>query len=224
MVCEDQRSLPVTAPLGLAPSSIFKEKFQNVVKSRIIDHLEVLLRAESSSLTSSPYFKAQYMSLMHPHPLWSSCGSNPFEVHKAVTAARMLSGRYLTDKLQRHWTLNRDGLCLLPNCIPGSEGSLEHIMLECISLNQTRTQFFSLCSEIAAEHEALSGIISPIFESNIQSSVKQLLLDCTALPDVLISVQVYGPIIRDRLLYLGRTWCYSIHRERMNQLGLLDYR
>ena len=109
MVCEDQRSLPVTAPLGLAPSSIFKEKFQNVVKSRIIDHLEVLLRAESSSLTSSPYFKAQYMSLMHPHPLLSSCGSKPFEVHKAVTVARMLSGRYLTDKLQRHRTVNRDG-------------------------------------------------------------------------------------------------------------------
>ena len=97
-------------------------------------------------------------------------------------------------------------------------------MLECISLNQTRTQLFSLCSEIAAEHEVLSGIINAIFESNVKSSVMQLLLDCSVLPDVLISVQVYGPMIRDRLLYLGRTWCYSIHRERMKRLGKWNFR
>ena len=211
-------------PLDLLHHPLLKKNFQKLVKSRVIDHWEVLLRSESASLTSIPYFKPQFMTLMRPHPLWSSCGPNPFEVHKAVTAARMLSGRYLTDKLQRHWTLNRDGVCLLPNCSPESEGSLEHIMLVCTSLSETRAKLFSLSSEIVAEHEALAEIITHIFCSNIQSSVMQLLLDCTAIPEVVSAVQVYGPVIRDRLLYLGRTWCYSIHRERMNQLGLVTFR
>ena len=27
---------------------------------------------------------------------------------------------------------------------------------------------------------------------------------------------------RDRLIYLGRSWCYIIHRERMKKLGLFE--
>ena len=87
-------------PLDLHHHPFSKTFLLNVVKSRfIIDHWDVLLIAESSSLPSNPNLKTHYMSLMHPHPLWSSCGSNPFEIHKAITAAKMLSGRYLTDTL-----------------------------------------------------------------------------------------------------------------------------
>ena len=66
----------------------------------IFCNIKVELRVKAATLTSAPYFKPLFMSLRQPHSLWSSCGSNPFECHKAVTAARMLSGRYLTDKLQ----------------------------------------------------------------------------------------------------------------------------
>ena len=77
---------------------------------------------------------------------------------------------------------------------------------------------------MAAEHIEISRIINNVLQSNNQARVMQLLLDCTVLPEVVSAVQTFGQVIRDRLLYLGRTWCYNIHRERMNQLGLLDYR
>jgi hypothetical protein len=105
-------------PLTLLQEPLTKTKYNKIVKSRIFDYWEVELRVKAATLTSAPYFKPQFMSLRQPHPLWSSCGSNPFECHKAVTAARMLSGRYLTDKLQRHWTQNKPRSCLLPTCSP----------------------------------------------------------------------------------------------------------
>ena len=211
-------------PLSLLDHPLPKKKFNQLVKARVTDHWEVKLRSKPAALTSAPYFKPTFMSLIRPHPIWSSCGPNPFECHKAVITTRMLSGRYLTDKLQRHWTHNKAGSCLLPDCFPGSEGSLEHLLLRCEALSQTRSKLLSLCFRVAAEHDELYRIITSVLNSDNQVRIMQLLLDCTAMPETIQAVQVFGSAIRDRLLYIGRTWCYNIHRERMNQLGLFDFR
>ena len=78
----------------------------------VLDYLEVYLRAEATKLQeySLKYFKAQFMSFSKPHQLWTTCGSNPFEIQIAVIQARILSGRYVTDKLARHWTENKSGM------------------------------------------------------------------------------------------------------------------
>ena len=158
------------------------------------------------------------MSLTRPHSLWTSCGSNPFECHKATIAARMLSGRYLTDRLQRHWTLNKEGTCLLNGCVFGSEGTLEHILLRCQALNATRHKLLHLAAKVSTEHPYLFAIISGTLLSNRQDLMLELLLDCSTLPFVIKQRQTHRPEIRDRLHYLGCTWCYSIHQERINLL------
>ena len=182
------------------------------------------MREKAAELTSVPYFNPQFMSLARPHPIWTSCVSNPWEIHKAVTACRILSGRYLTDKLQRHWTWNRAGHCLLPSCIPMSEGSLEHILLHCPALNSVRRRMYSLYRKVSMESAELSTVINTIFLSGDQQLIMQLILDCTTLPEVIKITQASMTHTRDRLLYLGRSWCYSIHRERMKKLGLFEFR
>jgi hypothetical protein len=211
-------------PLAILDQPLSKQKFNRLVKARVTDHWEVKLRSKAAALTSAPYFKPQFMSLIRPHPIWSSCGSNPFECHKAVITTRMLSGRYLTDKLQRHWTHNKAGTCLLPDCFPGSEGSLEHLLLCCEALSHTRSNLMSLCFRVAAECDELYRIITCVLNSDDQVMTMQFLLDCTVMPEIIRAVQVSGSAICDRLLYIGRIWCYNIHRERMTQLGLLDFR
>ena len=212
-------------PLDLLSDPPTKSSFNSLVKSSITDYWEVLLRSKVALLTSTPYFRADFMSLSSPHPIWTSCGSNPFECHKAVIAARMLSGRYLTDKLQRHWTDNKAGNCILPACLPSlSEGSLEHLLLHCQALNHTRTKLLALCSRVSLENGTISSILHQVFLSGDQQAIMHFLLDCSTMPMVIRVTQVFGHAIRDRLLYLGRTWCYGIHRERMNQLGLLKFR
>ena len=124
-----QYQLPHPLSLLSDTPALTRAKFRKLIKSKVVDYWEVALRNESSGLTSAPYFNPAFMSLARPHPIWTSCGSNPFECHKASLASRMLSGRYLTDKLQRHWTVNKAGLCLLPTCSPPAEGSLDHLLL-----------------------------------------------------------------------------------------------
>ena len=100
------------------------------------------------------------MSLSKPHPIWLSCGTNPYESHKAITAARMLSGIYLTDRLQRYWTHNNSGTCLLPGCAPTqSAGTLEHLLLDFQALHQTRQKLVSLCDKVYRESPSLSEIV-----------------------------------------------------------------
>lgn len=212
-------------PLSTLQNPPKKAAFNRLVKSSIIDHWEAKLRQEASSLTSAPYFKPEFMSLTRPHPLWFSCGSNPFESHKSVQTSRMLSGRYLTDRLQRHWTQNRDGFCLLPECSPArSPGSLEHLLLHCTSLRETREKILRLCYKVSADNEHVANILLPVLNSGVQKSIMQILLDCTTIPAVIKCTQDFGPQSRDKILYIGRTWCYNIHRERMNQMGLYGFR
>ena len=211
-------------PTELLQEISSKGRFDRLVKSRVVDHWERKLRMEAEELTSIPYFKPKFMSLTSPHPIWTSCGSSSFESHKAVTACRMLSGRYLTDKLQRHWTQNRNGYCLLPQCLPKSDGSLEHLLLHCQALSTTRTKLYQLCTTLAQESSLLSTILNSILLSDNNELILQLVLDCSVLPIVIRTTQIYGTQTRDRLLYLGRTWCYNIHRERMYQLGHFQFR
>ena len=211
-------------PISLLEDDMTKGRFDSLVRSRVVDYWERKLREEAAVLTSVPYFKPQFMSLSSPHPIWTSCGPSPFESRKAVVACRMISGKYLTDKLQRHWTQNREGLCLLPGCTPHSEGSLEHILLHCTALAQTRARLHQLAHTVAQESHLLGEIITSFLESDNYDLVMQFILDCSVIPAVITTTQVFGNHTRDRLLYLGRTWCYNIHRERMNQLGLFSFR
>ena len=211
-------------PLSLLQDPPKPTTFKRLVKSHIVDHWEVHLRTKAASLTSAPYFKPGFMSLCRPHPIWSSCGPNSWECNKAVTVCRMISGKYLTDQLQRHWTLNTSGDCLLPACSPRSLGSLEHLLLHCSALRTTREKTIKLCPKVSTESSDLSNIITTTLQAGDHARMMQLLLDCTAVPEVIRCTQESGTQTRDRLLYLGRTWCHNIHRERMTQMGLFQFR
>ena len=83
---------------------------------------------------------------------------------------------------------------------------------------------YSLYHKVSLESTDLSTIIYKIFLSGDQLLLMQLILDCTSLPEVIQTAKTGVTHTRDRLLYLGRSWCYSIHRERMNKLGLLEFK
>ena len=112
---------PISLLMNPPPTSIYKK----LVKSKVIDYWESYLRAEVATLkeNSLKYFQAEFMSLTTPHLIWLTCGSNPYEVHKAVIQAKMVSGRYVTDKLSRHWTQNKAGICSIPTCTGQDIGS-----------------------------------------------------------------------------------------------------
>ena len=214
------------SPLAMLQDPIPKPKFKALVKSRVVDYWEVKLRSDALSLSSLKFFHPHYMSLLKPHPLWTTCGANPFEVNKAIVQARMLSGRYPTDKLVRHWSRNKSGVCLLPGCSGSALGSLEHLLLHCPSLASTRLSLVQL----SLSTTNMCPLVADIISTNLCTSTPdhrlamQLLLDCSSIPEVITMVQSHGPEVLHHLFYVSRNWCYSVHRKRMDLLGLYQYR
>ena len=126
-------------PLTHLQGSHTRLSFRVLAKKHVINYWEKKLRGEAESLTSLKYFKPDFMSLMKPHPIFSSAGPSPYETTKAAVQALFLSGRYRTERLCRHWSSNKGGHCLLPAC---AEHKIledeEHILLHCASLSNTR--------------------------------------------------------------------------------------
>ena len=90
--------------------------WKKLTKSHVIDWWESHYRGMAEQLKSLEYFKPHFMSLSSPHPIWLTAGS-PFEVSKAVIMARMLSGRYRTDKLMSRWSTSKPSDYLVVNMV-----------------------------------------------------------------------------------------------------------
>ena len=100
-------------PLLLLSDPPSKDDFKNLVKLNVLDYWQSKLRAEAAPLLSLRYFKPEFMSLSSPHPLWSSCGDNSYELNKACTQAKYLSGRFRTDKLLSSFSGENSPFCQL---------------------------------------------------------------------------------------------------------------
>ena len=98
-------------------------------------------------LSSSPtHFQPSFYSLATRHPMWTTADSSPYKVKQATVQAKMLSGQNRTGKLQRHWSDNSEGYCLLPSCNQKLE-DLQHILLECNSHIEARERVWRMWRE-----------------------------------------------------------------------------
>ena len=130
----------------------------------------------------------------------------------------------MTDKLARHWTKNKQGIFTLTDCTGHEVGTLEHILLQCPALKQVRVKMVRLALDVAEVNPIIGDLIRTIFNSEDYTIVMQFLLDCSSIPDVILIKEKFGLDFLGPLLYISRNWCYSLHRERLTQLGLSKFR
>ena len=174
-------------------------------------------------LPSLKYFNPAFSSLSTPHPIWTSAGSSPYQVSKATIQARMLSGRYRSDWFIRHWSAdNPSGAWQLLSCHPSPPpGTLAHQLLECPGTAAARTRVYALWTFFLSDKPELFEIVQfYTIRCADQDLLLQFLLDCSSLPLAISAVQKYGEELLNNLFYLTRTWCYSVHKSRMRDLGL----
>ena len=206
-------------PLELLETPPSKETYRRLIKSHVISYWENKLRGEAAPLLSLSYFHPSFMSLVKPHPIWTTVGSNPFEVTKAIQQARFLSGRYRSESLASHWSTNTNGYCLAPTCNTTVE-TIEHILTECASYRETMRNLCNLWLSVSNPH-VLILVLDAL--CNDREYFMQFLLDCSVLPPVILATQRHGSSILEKLFYLTRTWCYAIHRKRMKNLGRWNF-
>ena len=120
-----------------------KAELKKKIKKSVISYWENKLRQEATSLPSLNIFQPYNCDLQHPHPLWTTAGSNSFECHKSTLVAKMISGRFPSDYLSRHWTNNKSGYCQLPSCHE-KKGDLEHLLITCQGLATIRSRMWEM--------------------------------------------------------------------------------
>ena len=226
-------------PLLVLQDPPSKETWKGRCKSAVISFWEQKLRSQAALLPSLAYFRPEFMSLTKAHPIWNMT-ENDYEVKKATTVCEMLSGRYNTDYHVRYWSrLNPSGLCQL--CLAANHaresldqtnsefnvplGTLEHLLLVCPQLQETRDTCKQLWISHTEDKPQIRDIFLPTatpFNLSLWSPKMELLLDPTSCPNVIDASQKYGIGILSSILYLSRTWCYSHHVRRRKHLKLLN--
>ena len=211
-----QYSLPDPLVILSNPPSASSLKLKS--QQKVLDYWQAKFREDVSQLDSLKMFKAEFMSLSHPHPIWTTCGSSPFETKKATVQARMLSGRYRTCWFRRHWSGDPTGHCKIPGCYD-QPGTLQHIATgECQGLSGALVRATTLWDSFLAQNPILVPIVDQYRTENFLS----FLLDPTTKPEVISMNQKHGKhaCIIEKLCYLTRTWLFYIHKERLKLLNL----
>ena len=211
----NQYNLP--NPLSLLHSPMAKNEFKVLCKKKVLEYWQEILRAEARALPSLQFFKPEFYTLSRPAQSLVSAGNSGYEVSKLIVQLRLLSGRYRTERLCRFWSDNREGVCLFNTCL-GQSDTVDHIISVCPALQHVRVRMQNMWLTRTESYPALQSLIrSLLCLPSLQRT--QFILDPSTNPDVIRLVQEYGRDVLDQILYLTRTYAFSIHRERKIFLG-----
>ena len=211
-------------PIAFLDNPPTKYSFKRQVKSAVIDYWEQTLRGQALFLRegSLKYFNPCFMSLSNPHPIFTTCGSNPYEISRAVVQAQFLSGKARVESLTKYWDKsNNDGMCQLCKLDKPVPGTIEHILLAggCPALADAR---HAMLAHIQA-YLVPRPYLFPIFESlwgKDDTTTMQFILDCSVIPSIIkLSQESENPILSD-LFYLTRCYVYKIFVTRRRLLGM----
>ena len=213
-------SLP--SPLSLLSHPLSKVSFKTLVKKRVVDFWQQEIWEEAKSKPSLlKFFKPDFMSLLKPHPLWTTAQSNQFEINKSLVVAKLLSGHYRYDWLCRHWSkTNPSGHWLL---YPGMKipGTVEHMLVSCPGLNDKRDDLILYWNQRTEDNPHLHHLTSSMLSSE-EDTLIQFLLYPSAVPSFSNRSQQKLYSLSD-VFKLTRTFCYGIHRRRLQLIGRFKF-
>ena len=213
-----QYSLP--DPLQILVSPPPKRRFKSLIKTAVCEYWRAALIAEAEPLTSLRYLRLPFLPLGRgAHPLWLTCGSSPSAVRAATVQAKMLSGRYRSCYLRRHWT-GETGACRLPNCgmVPGDVAHL--LSGECPALQPSLATTLSNLETLLAPHPHLLPPVMAALNGD-REVVTTFFLDPSTDPLVIELCQLYDQrSVLGPLFQVCRAWIWGAHRTRMRLLGL----
>ena len=149
--------------------------------------------------------------------MFLTCSSNPFETNKSLCQASLLSGRFKTDYLSKHWVKeNPEGYCVLCTHLKLHD-TFEHFLIFCNHLAPTRQNVVNYWQNYSDKDDLLRNFLSAKLRSSIQT-LMQFLIDPSVDNEVIQGVQ--SKVIKIEEIYkLTRTWCYALNRKKLQLTG-----
>ena len=205
-------------PLTLLRNPPNKEAFKSLIRNNITDFWQAKLREQSSLLESKSlkYFKPKFMSLNKPHPMYA-CAVTTYQVNKIVTVSRLLSGRFRTGSLPRHFYPDKvSGICELCN---QELEDIPHIILpKCPELKRKAQELLIYAQATLDTCAPAAELFKDIFMQGEDDTLKvQFMLDPSVIPQVIASAQKDRNVLAV-ILKITTTWCYSLVRNRRKLL------
>ena len=216
ILCQ-QYNLP--HPLTLLHNPMSKDQFKRMTNDKVYEYWRDLLLREAD-IDSLRFMKCPFLSLTRPHAIFTSLDGNPYQAKAAYVQASLLSGKYRTERVRRFWSDNKQGFCLQTSCI--NLKIIEdqcHFLLHCPALSDKRRRLLSESSTIIASNPVFKPIADAYLFCDNDNLRLQFLLDCSVLPMVIRAYQLFGKIAHEFLFKITRSWCRSLHRERVRLLG-----
>ena len=122
--------------------------------------------------------------------------------------------------LKRYWSINRSGSCRAPSC-PDTPGTLEHLLVECPALSQTRERLYQMWLERTVMFPTLHSTIRSLLESD-NHQIVQFVLEPLAFTPIFENFKSHGINFTHQLAYLTRTFAFYMHREYQKLLQNLN--
>ena len=179
-----------TTILSIVPT---KSQWSRMVRKAILSHWHTKLVSEVSSLPSLSFLHASHLSLAHPHLLWTTAPSGPLPSRQAALMARILSGRYQSCWLRRHWD-GSNGACRLPSCghIPGD---VTHIFSgSCPALFLATEEATRKLALAVAHIPPVASLLTEV-STRDPRSFTQFMLDPSTDPEAIQLYQAHGSIV-----------------------------
>ena len=196
-----------------------KSQVKSMTRSAVLQHSLDKMRKQADTLPSLQYMQTRFLGLTRCHPLYRSCKSSPWELEKATTQARLLSGRFRVEALTGHWVpWNRQGLCSLPDCwntAHSHKGTVESFLMSCPSLANTRAELHVFQSSFLQTNPGLANLVRQC----LAISAVQFWLDCSTMAPVITAVQLEGESVLFTLFKLTRNYCHVLHKARQALLS-----
>ena len=194
-----------------------KSQFKKLVAKKITEHWEHIFKEEAIQLSSLQYFIPANSTLTTPHPVWSTAVTSSFETRKATVLARMVSGRFRSDYMARHWSGNRQGFCLAHTCNQ-TVGDLKHLLIQCPALAPVRQRMWDMFFTKSVQFPALLHFLQWLEKSSPETQL-QFLLDPTAFQEIWEIWELFGQPAFNHVYYLTRTYAYYLYRQRQIMAG-----
>ena len=110
------------------------------------------------------------------------------------------------------------GVCLLSVSCSSTPEDIPHILVFCEALQPTREKLRRFSNEYCKPFPPVRKLVHQFCHST-NPQFCQFLLDCSVLPPVILAAQLHGSEVLHHLFHITRTWCYTLHKERMKMLG-----
>ena len=213
-----QYDLPDPLTVLAAPPS--GGQWKRLVNCQVQSYWLSKIRAEAAALPSLSHLRSSHLSLSMPSPLISACKTSQHEIRKLTVQLRMLSGRYRTCWLRRHWSGNISGNCEVPGCIPDTPGTLAHFATgQCSGLASATTAATEQWANFLSVNTYLLNLFRSVSVSS-EAEFLAFLLNPTTHPEVITLAQEHGKKSLEDVTFLARSWLYEHHRARYKALGL----